>query len=115
MSYTPTVWANGDTITAQKLNKMENGIADAGGGGGTGAVIVNDVEGTLDATWQEIWDAAEAGPVIISIVSATEIDHYPVETVLFDTSDPNDPYYAVRTDTNGYSTTASSGYPTLES
>lgn len=30
MAYTPTVWATGDTITAEKLNKMENGIAGAG-------------------------------------------------------------------------------------
>ena len=32
MSYTPTTWVTGDTITATKLNKMEQGIADAGGG-----------------------------------------------------------------------------------
>lgn len=56
MSYTPTVWANGDTITATKLNKIENGIADAGGGGG-GVLVVTDTDGTLDATWQEIHDA----------------------------------------------------------
>ena len=27
MAYTPTVWATGDIITAEKLNKAENGIA----------------------------------------------------------------------------------------
>ena len=32
MSYTPTTWTTGDTITATKLNKMEQGIAGAGGG-----------------------------------------------------------------------------------
>lgn len=31
MSYTPTTWTTGDTITASALNKIENGIADAGG------------------------------------------------------------------------------------
>lgn len=30
MAYTPTEWATGDIITAEKLNKMENGIAVAG-------------------------------------------------------------------------------------
>lgn len=30
MAYTPTVWETGDTITAEKLNKAENGIAAAG-------------------------------------------------------------------------------------
>lgn len=30
MAYTPTVWANGDTITAANLNKIEQGIANIG-------------------------------------------------------------------------------------
>lgn len=30
MAYTPTEWATGDVITAQKLNKIEQGIAGAG-------------------------------------------------------------------------------------
>lgn len=29
MSYTPTTWTTGDTITATKLNKIENGIVSA--------------------------------------------------------------------------------------
>lgn len=32
MSYTPTSWTTGDTITAAAMNKIENGIANAGGG-----------------------------------------------------------------------------------
>lgn len=32
MSYTPTTWANGDTITAEKLNKIEQGISTATSG-----------------------------------------------------------------------------------
>lgn len=31
MSYTPTNWNTGDTITAAAMNKIENGIANAGG------------------------------------------------------------------------------------
>ena len=31
MSYTPTNWSTGDTITASAMNKIENGIANAGG------------------------------------------------------------------------------------
>lgn len=30
MSYTPTNWQTGDTITAEKLNNMESGIAESG-------------------------------------------------------------------------------------
>lgn len=33
MSYTPKTWHTGDTVTATDLNNIENGIADAGGGG----------------------------------------------------------------------------------
>jgi len=33
MAYTPTTWTTGDTITASAMNKIENGIAGAGGGG----------------------------------------------------------------------------------
>ena len=29
MSYTPTEWQTDDTVTAEKLNKIENGIADS--------------------------------------------------------------------------------------
>ena len=35
MSYTPTEWQTGDTITAAGLNKMEQGIASASSGGGS--------------------------------------------------------------------------------
>lgn len=59
MAYTPTVWETGDVITAEKLNKAENGIAAAF------PFIVNQtVEGnieTLSKTWKEITDALAAG------------------------------------------------------
>lgn len=32
MSYEPTIWQDFDVITADKLNKLENGVASAGGG-----------------------------------------------------------------------------------
>ena len=57
MSYTPTNWETGDTITAEKLNKLEQGVANAGGSAGGGVLVVHDVDGTLDKTWQEILDA----------------------------------------------------------
>lgn len=28
MAYTPTEWKNGDVITAEKLNKLEEGVAN---------------------------------------------------------------------------------------
>lgn len=54
MAYEPTNWKTGDIVTAERLNKMEGGIA-------SGRVLVaTDTEGTLDKTWQEIHDAAFA-------------------------------------------------------
>lgn len=66
MSYEPTNWKSGDTVTSAKLNKMEQGIANAGGvffvhstvnEAGTGEV--------LDKTWQEIRDATATSVVML--------------------------------------------------
>lgn len=71
MSYDPTNWQTGDVVTSQKLNKLEQGVADAGGGG---LLIVNmTMTGdamTLDKTWQEIYDAVPA----VMVVDPTEND-----------------------------------------
>lgn len=60
MAYTPTEWVCGDTITAERLNKLENGLAECCGGGGAEPLIVNvnnDVPASLDHSWQDICDA----------------------------------------------------------
>lgn len=65
MSYTPTEWKTGDIVTAEKLNKLEEGVASGGGGGG-GIFWINvtwddnDV-GTLDKTFNEILSAVGDG------------------------------------------------------
>ena len=57
MAYEPKTWQCGEVVTANDLNHIERGIAEAGGG----ALIVNaTTQGTatiLDKTWQEIHDA----------------------------------------------------------
>lgn len=61
MTYTPTTWNTGDTITASALNKIEQGIAD----GGAGELVVNVTYSsdtfTMDATYAEIYEAMKAG------------------------------------------------------
>ncbi len=53
MSYEPTNWKSGDVVTSAKLNKLEQGVANAGG-----VLIVSSTqEGVLNKTWQEIHDA----------------------------------------------------------
>ena len=69
MSYDPTNWKAGDVISSQKLNKLEQGVADAGGGGGgggAGILVLHDTDGVLDKTFKEISDAFNAGvlPVV---------------------------------------------------
>lgn len=57
MAYDPTVWKSGDTITSAKLNKLENGLAEASGGGTGGGVLVCNLDKqtmALDKTWNEI-------------------------------------------------------------
>lgn len=62
MAYTPTTWVTGDTITAVKLNNMEQGIANAGG-----TLICKytvDAQAQkliLDKTAQEIINALSSG------------------------------------------------------
>lgn len=69
MAYTPTNWANGDVITSEKLNKMEQGIASGGSGSGfyvLHTTITSDEQsGTLSYTNVEL---QESGLPIILVV-----------------------------------------------
>ena len=66
MSYTPTKWQTGDTITAEKLNNMEDGIENA-----NELFIVTctpdspDYSGTMDKTVAEINEAYQAGRTVL--------------------------------------------------
>lgn len=82
MSYTPTTWTTGDTITAAKLNKIENGIAD---GGGYDLVLsipfynasVNDIEvieGDILECEQKI---ANDEPVNAVLIITSELSYIP--------------------------------------
>lgn len=45
MAYTPTNWQDGDIITAEKMNKIENGIATGGSGDEYDLTIIAHVNG----------------------------------------------------------------------
>lgn len=100
MSYTPNVWQAGDVVTPAKLNHIEEGIASSGGGlvihqtvnSGTGAK-------TMDKTWQEIYDAVEAGSFAMLIdLSDGYLTTYPVAAVGISEGEPQvavvDYYYS---------------------
>ena len=61
MAYTPTVWATGDVITAEKLNKAEQGIADANGIVCTITYDSVSENYTADKAFSEICDALDMG------------------------------------------------------
>ena len=58
MAYTPKTWECGETITADALNHIEQGIASSGGGTEPLVVHPTGIIGgmILDRTWQEIFD-----------------------------------------------------------
>ena len=71
MSYTPTNWQTGDTVTAERLNKMEQGIQTA-----VDPFVITctptaqDYSGVMDVTFEEIKAAADAGKKIIYKIPA---------------------------------------------
>lgn len=82
MSYTPTNWKAGDTVTSAKLNKMEQGIANN--------INILIVEITTDEetekqvmnkTWQEILDADYA--ICVEYVEIGKI-YYSINSVVIE-------------------------------
>ena len=65
MSYEKHTWETGETITADKLNNLENGVASSGSGSGIFEIVATGDEDskTLDKTWKEIVDAFDSGRI----------------------------------------------------
>lgn len=93
MAYTPTVWATGDVITAEKLNKAEQGIADA-------TTIIcqvefneNRTEATIDTEYSVIKTAFLAGKNIVFQAIDADNGEY-TNMILSNISDAVDDYPA---------------------
>lgn len=125
MAYEPKTWQCDDTITADELNRMEQGIAEASQGDGATLVVNATVrEATaeecanggevmaLDRTWQEIYDAF---PYVWMNLGKTpsEKDYRPLSKII---SEPNDNFYSVSFDgTASYDASAPNEYPLVVS
>lgn len=85
MSYTPTNWKSGDVVTSAKLNKLEQGVADAGGGSlVVNATIAEDDTGVCDKTMREIWTAAQTGPILLhEAAPGGAVEVYSIATVKY--------------------------------
>lgn len=98
MSYTPINWQTGDTITAEKLNNMEQGIASAGGGTAIVGTTFDLDSGktTCNKTAAEIAELfASSGSVALGEISA-EDSYYSLRNVVtfeYDNSDHEDFYF----------------------
>ena len=99
MAYEPTEWKSGDVVTSAKLNKIEAGIASGG------VLVVTDTEGTLDKTWQEIWNSAP-GYIKIS-ANENEKTFSLIRAIGVDSGE----YYISTADDNYYAANSASGYP----
>lgn len=60
MAYEKQTWVTGEVITKEKLNHMEDGIANNGGI----LFLHEDTAGVLDKTWNEINTALRNGQLI---------------------------------------------------
>lgn len=68
MPYTPTNWKTGDVVTSSKLNKLENGVADAGGSGWlVVGVTIDGLTFTCNKTAGEILSAS---PLVLFYMSS---------------------------------------------
>lgn len=77
MTYSKNTWADGDVITAEKLNNMEDGIEGANGGGVFPLMVtLNEETHYFDKTYGEIYNAFLSG---VPIWIVNENYYYPIE------------------------------------
>lgn len=53
--YEPTIWQDGDLITAERLNKLEQGVANEQGSAGPG-VTLEEVNAIVQAAVLDSWE-----------------------------------------------------------
>lgn len=110
MAYEKHEWECGETITADKMNNLENGIEEALQGGSASGIMIlhdnGDYVAKLEKTWQEIYDHVNGGGiafilsprnngVYLTVVGSVDIagDQYNVNNK-YSTDNPNDyPFY----------------------
>lgn len=82
MAYEKHTWVCGETITADKMNHLENGVAE-GGGGGSSPLVVHRIDSgskhQLDKTWQEINNAFPN--VYVEVVEGEALMNLPVSAI----------------------------------
>ena len=89
MSYTPTEWSCGDVVTAEALNKLEQGIAQADGGYEEFPVVfTHGSPVTADKTLDEITVAYQQGKKIVGYSYYGDIETIYYMTYIRPSGDP---------------------------
>ena len=111
MAYTKNTWTDGDIVTSAKLNHMEDGIANAYEVMVVGGTTLSGgaPEGTLDKTWQEIYNTLAAGVSAALIIEDSSVPI--VVRQIITAAYVNDGTYMVNTDNTIFKTDSASGYP----
>lgn len=110
MAYTKNTWKTGDIVSSQKLNHMEDGIANSENVFIVGGVSLGEndgLEGTLDKTWQEIHDAMLSKICFVVIAGDNNIKQELIEDVYVNQGGD----YSVSISGNEFITSEANGYP----
>lgn len=75
MAYTPTEWKTGDIVTAEKLNKLENGVSNGGDIELVTATNVDDVL-TLNVSWNDVYNAITSGKIVVYVETQGDMQEY---------------------------------------
>lgn len=78
MSYTKTTWANGDTLSAQRFNHMEDGVSDRLSSSSVGIVYVSEdgLGSKLDKNYNEIVQMMNDYPIVFVKYGSTQVRGY---------------------------------------
>jgi hypothetical protein len=118
MAYEKNTWKTGDIVSSQKLNHMEDGIANSENVFIVRGATINDdgLTGTLDKTWQQIRDAMGSKICVIVIEDGDNARCDFIGTT-WDNPSPKPGYsrYQVLTVSTGvtFSTVSKDGYPAI--
>ena len=99
MAYTPHTWTTGETITAAKMNNLEEGCQSAGSGGVVVALCWQDDEGVwhIDGNFADAYAKITASIPFVAVrvgsrnIQSTFVsfDQFAFCNVLYETEDPN--------------------------
>ena len=76
MSYSKTTWSTGDTITAAKMNKIEQGVYDAHNSSGSGG-ITTETDPTVPSWAKQSSKPTYTASEVGALPSSTEIHNVP--------------------------------------